>query len=181
MATTKKRARAKSDGRVGVTLYFDAHRFHAKLVKRVPGSRYKEAATIVERAFDEVFSGSYAHRRGTTSWSKRGATLDEADLIARRLSNFEEVLSVTQGFESRPEKEPPVPAWVKVPKSNAALDLLRRAVTGDAIRGGLDSDISDTHAAIARTELQLESMREQLKFLEERRAQVLETIEQLGG
>jgi len=156
--------------KVPVSLYFDGTSFVAKLVKRVPGPNYKMAGDQIEAAFKFAFGVESTHKRGTTTWEKEGADPDRADIVAQRLSHFEEIMSVTY--------VPPPPKTAKAPESeghDSAVEVLRERVRD------LEMDIKDSKENIKKFHKQLTEEAEALEAQRLRRRQLLETIKALGG
>lgn len=162
--TTAKRLK-----RVGITLYFDGPIFVAKLVKRVKDGRYTAAGDVVERAFEDVF-GTYEHKRGSASWSKEGATTEQANLISARISLHDEYIDVSY---TRPAAHDPA-------EHGVAIDALKQELSNSMGRG-LDQEIKDLEERIERSTKDLETARTRLASARVRKAAIEKTIATLGG
>jgi hypothetical protein len=180
MATKK----SKNDGPVGLTLYFEGAKFIAKLVKRVSGRRYTQVASIIEGAFNDVF-GTVTHVDGSTSWSNRLTTQDEAQEVVKRLRNYGEVLSIVYNgapktHQKAAEKLPPKLART-AKGDRLAVEILKKALHGDGLVLGLDGEIQDADKSINNLTKSLEDAKNRKAGLEAKRDSLKATIERMGG
>lgn len=181
MALSKKKLATKTRSeRVGVSLYFEGTKFIAKLVKRVTGRRYADAAMLVESAFQEVF-GTLQHVAGTTTWAKSAADPDKADEVFRRLSLSDEVLSLTFNRPKRVIIPTPKKAARTSKGDRHAVEVLKREVFGDGLALGVDGSIKDAEKSINNLEERLRKERLALDGLKTKREKLLETIARLDG
>lgn len=174
---TKKTLKTKTDGPVGLTLYFEGTKFIAKLVKRGDCRRYRQVGDIIEGAFNAVF-GSVDHVSGSTAWSKKVVTADEADEVAKRLRLCDEVLSIVYSPAAISKKKA---RPSKSPDSDAIEALKQLVLGGEGIGGSLNDDIKQCEDGIAQYEERLKGRRAELEQLVSRRNRILETVKRLGG
>lgn len=181
MATKKSKT---TEGPVGLTLYFEGAKFIAKLVKRVSGRRYTQVANIIEGAFNDVF-GAVTHVDGSTSWSNRVTTNDEAQAVVDRLRNYGEVLSIVYNGAKNATPKQAEKTHKKLARTakgdRLAVEILKKALHGDGIMLGLDGEIQDADKAINNLTKQLEDAKNRKAGLEAKREALKATIERMGG